>query len=37
LDNCVSCCFTCNKMKGTLSQENFLAKVGQISALQNLS
>jgi hypothetical protein len=28
--NCVPCCWTCNQMKGRLTQSQFLSKVGQI-------
>jgi hypothetical protein len=29
-ENCVSCCSTCNDMKGRLSRKEFLAKIKQI-------
>lgn len=31
VDNCVSCCWTCNKMKNTLTQRKFLLKIRQIA------
>lgn len=31
-ENCVTCCWTCNKLKGSFSQEEFLAQVRKISS-----
>lgn len=29
-ENCVSCCYTCNRMKHAMSKEEFLAHIGRI-------
>ena len=29
-ENCVSCCWTCNKMKNNFSQKEFLEKINKI-------
>lgn len=34
LENCVSCCFTCNMMKGKIKKEDFLLKINQIYEFQ---
>lgn len=35
IDNCVPCCFPCNKMKGTLELEEFLIQINRIYDFQN--
>jgi hypothetical protein len=36
IDNCVSCCWTCNRMKGTMSHIDFLAHVKKIAVHNSL-
>lgn len=36
IENCTSCCITCNNMKRTLTQEIFIKKCNQISATRRL-
>lgn len=36
VDNCVTCCPICNKMKGTMSTESFIEKCAKISQFKNL-
>lgn len=35
LSNCVPCCSTCNRMKGTMSSEEFKEKIKLIYSRQN--
>ena len=35
MNNCVSCCKTCNYMKGTLSVDTFLKRIEQILTYNN--
>jgi 5-methylcytosine-specific restriction endonuclease McrA len=35
MDNCVSCCWTCNRMKGNMTQQNFLEHISKINVFSN--
>lgn len=35
IENCVSCCWTCNRMKGCLTHDEFLTKITQIFSKNN--